>query len=104
MVVYETCQDGRAAGKRGRQLNSARDASDRKFITFEVREKELIARFCVCHVPSINDGDSRASTDRTPQGRGYETREEAGRQARENSMPAEALDAEEGVTVVGEIS
>ncbi len=61
VVVYETYEDGRVAENRARQLNAARDASDRKFVTFEVREREV--KFYVCHVPFVYDEDRWTGTD-----------------------------------------
>ena len=100
VVVYETYEDPQAAEERARQLNAARDASDRKFVSFEVRDKERAVRFYVCHVPSIYDEDRWTGMDMACEARGYGTREEAEMRARELDADGGATDAESGTYVV----
>ena len=100
VMVYETYEDPRAAEKRARQLNAARDASDRKFVSFEVREKEQAVRFYVCRVPSVYDEDRWTGMDMACEARGYGTREEAESRARELDADRGAPDGENGTHVV----
>ena len=83
IVVYETYTDEQAALERAKKLNDARDDHDKKFLSFEVRDRERQTTYLVCRFPSIYDEDKFMGTDAVCYEHGYKTRGEAERQVRE---------------------
>ena len=77
VVIYETHTEERAARERAEKLNDARDDRDKKFVAFEVRDRERRTVYLVCKFPSIHDEDKFMGTDAVCHEHGYDTREEA---------------------------
>lgn len=85
VVVYETYADERAARERAQKLNDARNDHDKKFLAFEVRERDRHTTYQVCRFPSVYDEDRWRGTDAVC----LETRLQEQRSGREADARAE---------------
>lgn len=102
VVVYESHRDEETARKRTTELNDARDAYDRKFVVFQVREKEMRTRYHVCKFPSIYDEDRWTGTDAVCHEPGYEDRKTAEKRAQELNRETDPSDPNSAVFQVFE--
>lgn len=102
VVVYETYADERAARERAEELNGTRDNDDRKFLSFEIRERDRHTTYQVCCFPSVYDEDRWRGTDAVCLEHGYKSREAAERRALELNGDRDLSDPENPVYAVFE--